>query len=158
MKNYDLISIGTGSAMSIVEAMVQENPKIKIAVIEKDEPGGICLTRGCIPSKLLLYPAELVRTIEYAKKFGIDSQIEKIDFKKVMERMRNIISVDIENIRKGLSQSKNVDYYPEVAEFISPYTLKVGNQNITAKMIFLGLGSTPSIPPINGIEEVGYHR
>ena len=91
MKEYDLISIGTGSAMSILEAMISENPKVSAAVIDKDEPGGICLTRGCIPSKLLIYPAELVRTIEKARTFGIDSEIKKVDFKKVMERMRNII-------------------------------------------------------------------
>ena len=54
VKEYDVIAIGTGSAMNIVGAMVQENPRIKVAVIDKDEPGGICLTRGCIPSKILL--------------------------------------------------------------------------------------------------------
>ena len=90
MKEYDLISIGTGSAMGIVEAMIGGNPKLRVAVIDKDEPGGICLTRGCIPSKLLLYPAELIRTIEKAKTFGIDSEIKKVNFKVVMERMRNI--------------------------------------------------------------------
>jgi mycothione reductase len=56
MKEYDLIVIGTGSAMNLLDPMIQENPGIRIAVIDKDEPGGICLTRGCIPSKLLLYP------------------------------------------------------------------------------------------------------
>ncbi len=156
MKHYDLISIGTGSAMSIVEAMIQENPEIRVAVIDKDEPGGICLTRGCIPSKLLLYPAELVRTIEKAKMFGIDSEIEKVDFKKVMERMRSIIYGDINQIRQGLSHSKNIDYYPEAAEFVAPDTLKVGKETITAKMIFLGTGSKPTIPPITGIDETGY--
>ncbi len=156
MKQYDLISIGTGSAMSIVEAMIQENPKIKVAVIDKDEPGGICLTRGCIPSKLLLYPAELVRTIEKARTFGIDSEIKKVDFKTVMERMRSIIYGDINNIRQGLSQSKHVDYYHEPAEFVAPYTLKVGKETITAKLIVLGTGSKPTIPPIKGIEETGY--
>ncbi len=156
MKHYDLISIGTGSAMSIVETMIHENPKIKVAVIDKDEPGGICLTRGCIPSKLLLYPAELVRTAEKAKKFGINTEIEKINFKKVMERMRNIIYKDINQIRQGLLHSKNVDYYPEAAEFVAPYTLKVGKETITAKMMFLCTGSKPSIPPITGIEKVGY--
>ena len=133
MKNYDLISIGSGSAMSIVEAMIQENPNVKVAVIDKDEPGGICLTRGCIPSKLLLYPAELVRSIEKARTFGIDSEIKKVDFKKVMERMRTIIYGDINKIRNGLSQSKQLDYYHETAEFIAPYTLKVGQETITAR-------------------------
>jgi mycothione reductase len=156
MKEYDLISIGTGSAMTIVEIMIQENPKLRVAIIDKDEPGGICLTRGCIPSKLLLYAAELVRTIEKVKKFGINSEIKNVDFKKVMERMRNIIDRDINRIRQSLSTSKNVDYYPETAEFIKPYTLKVGEETITAKMIILCTGSKPSIPPIKGIEKVGY--
>jgi dihydrolipoamide dehydrogenase len=156
MKKYDLISIGTGSAMSIVEAMISENPKIKAAVIDKDEPGGICLTRGCIPSKLLLYPAELVRTIGHAKEFGIESEIKSVDFKKVMERMREIIHGDINRIRQGLSNSKNVDYYAETAEFVGPYTLKVGNETITSKLILLGTGSKPVIPPITGIDDVGY--
>lgn len=49
MKEYDYIAIGTGSAMEIVSAIVQNNPDAKVAVIDKDQPGGICLTRGCIP-------------------------------------------------------------------------------------------------------------
>jgi len=109
MKEYDLISIGTGSAMSIVDATIQENPDVKVAVIDKDEPGGICLTRGCIPSKILLYPAELVRTIERAGEFGIDVDTKNIDFGRVMERMRTIIYRDINMIRDGLSHSKNID-------------------------------------------------
>jgi len=43
MKEYDLIAIGTGSAMSIVDATIQQNPHMKVAVVDKDEPGGICL-------------------------------------------------------------------------------------------------------------------
>jgi dihydrolipoamide dehydrogenase len=156
MKEYDLISIGTGSAMNIVGAMIQENPKMKVAVVDKDEPGGICLTRGCIPSKILLYPAELVRTIEKAGEFGIDIDTRKVDFEMVMERMRTLINKDINMIRQGLSHSENIDYYPTVAEFVSPYTLKTGDETITSKMIFLCTGSKPMIPPIRGLEKVGY--
>ena len=157
MKEYDSIVIGTGSAMNFVDALIQGNPNVKIAVVDKDEPGGICLTRGCIPSKILLYPAELVRTIERAGEFGVDVDIKKIDFEKVMERMRVLIYEDIDMIREGLSHSKNIDYYPAVAEFTAPYTLKVGDDTITSKMIFLCTGSKPKIPPIKGLEEAGYH-
>jgi len=157
MKEYDLISIGTGSAMNIVSAMIQENPKMKVAVIDKDEPGGICLTRGCIPSKILLYPAELVRTIEKTGEFGIDVDVRKINFETVMERMRTLIHADINMIRQGLSHSENIDYYPAVAEFVGPYTLKIGDETITSKMIFLCTGSKPTIPPIKGLEKVGYY-
>jgi dihydrolipoamide dehydrogenase len=156
MKQYDLIVIGTGSAMNLVDPMLRRNPKMKIAVIDKDEPGGICLTRGCIPSKILLYPAELVRTLEEAKDLGVDADIKNVDFEKIMERMRTLIHRDIDAIREGLSSSPNIDYYPSVAEFVSPYTLKVDGETVTSKMIFLCLGSKPVIPPIRGLQETGY--
>jgi dihydrolipoamide dehydrogenase len=156
MREYDVIAIGSGSSMNILSAMLRK-PGVKAAVIDKDEPGGICLTRGCIPTKLLVYPAEIVRTVQEAGKFGIEAPIKKVDFKKVMERMRNHIKPDIESIRNGLRQSENIDYYPVAAEFTSPYTLKVGDETITSKMIFLCLGSEVRIPPIKNLEKVGYH-
>jgi len=52
--------------METVELMLRDNPRLKVAVIDKDTPGGICLTRGCIPSKILLYSADLLRLIEGA--------------------------------------------------------------------------------------------
>lgn len=156
MKDYDLIVVGTGSAMNIVEPMINANPDIKIAIIDKDEPGGICLTRGCIPSKLLLYPAELIREIGTASKFGIDVEIKNIGFKAVMDRMRTYISKDIDMIREGISSDENIDYYPEVAEFVAPYTLKVGNETIISKMIFLCAGSKIILPPVKGLDDVQY--
>ncbi len=157
MKEYDLICVGTGSAMAIVEVMIRDNPQLKVAVIDKDEPGGICLTRGCIPSKILLYPAELVRTIERAKEFGLDVDIKKIGFEAVMRRMRTLVGNEINMIRHGLKNSKNIDYYPMATEFVAPYTLQVGNEKIRSKMIFLCTGSRPAIPPIEGLDKVGYH-
>lgn len=156
MKEYDLIVIGTGSGMNYVSSIKERFPDFKIAIIDKDEPGGICLTRGCIPSKLLLYPAELVRTIETAGKFGIDVQIRNIDFKSIMKRMNTKISQDISMIRKGLSHNPDFDYYNDIAEFVSPYTMKVGNESIRGKMIFLCTGSKPLIPDIKGLNETGY--
>jgi len=157
MKEYDLIVVGTGSAMNIVDAMLQMNPKAKIAIIDKDEPGGICLTRGCIPSKMLLYPAELVAAIENAGEFGIEIEVKKVDFTKVMERMRDYVQAEIELIRNGLSHSKSIDYYPFIAEFIAPYAMKVGNETVTSKTIILCTGSKPLIPKIQGIDKVPYH-
>ena len=157
MKHYDLITIGTGSAMNIVDAMIQTNPNFRVAVIDKDEPGGICLTRGCIPSKILLYPAELVRTIEKSADLGINVKIASINFQMVMERMRILINKDIDSIRQGLSTSKNIDYYHAPAEFIAPYTMKVDGTEITSKMIFLCIGSKTIVPPINGLDKINYH-
>jgi len=156
LKKYDLIVIGTGSGMNYVGSILEMNPDFKVAVIDKDEPGGICLTRGCIPSKLLLYPAELIRTIGTAGKFGIDVTLKNIDFNYIMDKMRSNISEDIESIREGLSSDPKVDYYHDTAEFILPYTMKVGNETITSKMIFLCTGSRTIIPKVKGLEETGY--
>jgi dihydrolipoamide dehydrogenase len=156
MKEYDYIAIGSGSVMGIVSAIMQKHPNARIAVIDKDDPGGICLTRGCIPSKLLLYPAEVVRSVERSGEFGIESTITKIDFPAVMQRMRTIIKNDIDGIRAGLSGNPHLDYYHAIAEFTAPYTLKVGDQTIKSKRIFLCTGSKPSLPPVKGLDKVPY--
>jgi len=156
LKQYDLIVIGTGSALALVSIMMQDDPNIKVAVIDKDEPGGICLTRGCIPSKILLYPAELIRNIETANMLGIDAEVKRIDFAKIMERMRNLIDAEIRPIRNGLTHAKNLDYYHTIAEFVAPYTLKVGNETIKSNMILLCTGSRPLIPQVKGLENAGY--
>jgi len=155
MKEYDLIVIGTGSGMEVAAAAIQANPELKVAVIDKDEPGGICLTRGCIPSKLLIYPADVVRTVQKSAEFGIHTEIKKIDFPTIMQKMRSTINRDINMIRTGLQNSKNIDYYPKQAEFTAPYTLKVDDETIKSKMIFLCTGSKPYIPPIEGLQETG---
>ena len=157
MRHYDLIIIGTGSAMNIVDPLIEQNPNTRIAVIDKDEPGGICLTRGCIPSKILLYPAELVRTIERARELGVNANIDTINFQTVMERMRTLINRDIDQIREGLSTSKNIDYYHAPAEFVAPYTLKVDGTEISSKMILLCIGSKIIIPQIKGLDKIKYH-
>ena len=154
---YDAIAIGTGTAMNIVDGLLHHNPDMKVAVIDKDEPGGICLTRGCIPSKILIHSADVLRIVEDAHRFGIDVEIRKVDYERVMRRMRSLIDPEIEMIRRGLSQHPNIDYYQEVAEFVAPYTLKVGDKLIKSNLILLCSGSKPYIPPIEGLEEVGYH-
>jgi dihydrolipoamide dehydrogenase len=156
MENYDLIMIGTGSAMNYLDLIIDSNPEMKIAVIDKDEPGGICLTRGCIPSKILLYSAELIRELGTASLFGIKAEIKDIDFFAIMERMRGKIGECIDARREVLTENLYLDYYHESAEFISPYTLKVGDKTLYSKMIFLCTGSRPEIPPVEGLEEAGY--
>lgn len=146
MKEYDLIVVGTGSAMNLVNPLLNENPEAKIAIIDKDAPGGICLTRGCIPSKMILYPAEVIRTVEAAQMLGINVELKLPDFKFIMERMRKHIGAEIGQIRKGLSNAENIDYYTDTATFVEPKVLQVGKEIITAKLIFLCLGSRPHIP------------
>jgi len=156
MKEYDYIALGSGSALAIVTAIHQSHPNARIAVIDKDDPGGICLNRGCIPSKLLLYPAELVRTVQRTGEFGIQSTIAAIDFPAVMQRMQSMIKSDRDAIQRELSNTLHLDYYHAVAEFVAPYTLKVADQTIKSKRIFLCTGSKPTLPPIKNLDKIPY--
>lgn len=156
MEEYDIISIGTGSAMSVVTQVLNDDPNKDIAVIENEAPGGICLTRGCIPSKMLLYPAEIVNHIKDSNKFGIDAKITNIDFKKVMERMREHVVPQSEQIGQNLKRSSDLDFYQDNAEFIEDYTLEVGGKKIMGGKIILGTGSRDLIPPIKNINNVDY--
>ncbi len=153
---FDAILIGTGSGLELVNGILQVNPEARVAVIDKDKPGGICLTRGCIPSKILLYVADLVRMIERAGAFGIDAEIREIHFPRIMERMRTMVRADADPIRKGLESVPNIWFFPAVAEFVGPATLVVRGATITAPKIFLCTGSRPAIPEIAGLEKTGY--
>jgi mycothione reductase len=157
MKAYDVIAIGTGSAMNFMENILQMDPGVKVAVIDKDDPGGICLTRGCIPTKILVYPAEVVRMLESARNVGIEVDIKHIDFPGIMNRMASKIKSEVNEIREALSQSPNIDYYHDVAEFKEPYQLKVAGETIRSDRIFLCTGSRPLIPEIKGLDEVRYY-
>src|SRR5438046_9729912 len=105
VQEYDLIILGSGSGMNFVDALIQENPKIRIAVIDKDEPGGICLTRGCIPSKIMVYPAELVRTMEDADALGIEADVRGVSYERTVKRVKLSMGEDIDAIKEGRSSS-----------------------------------------------------
>ncbi len=77
MKEYDLIVIGSGAGMNVVSKA--RNAGLKVALVENWVFGGTCLNRGCIPSKILTYPAEMVRQIEHAREIGINAKIESLD-------------------------------------------------------------------------------
>ncbi|MBS3782288.1 MAG: dihydrolipoyl dehydrogenase [Candidatus Thermoplasmatota archaeon] len=157
MREYNIIAVGTGSAMSIVTQALNDDPDLDIAVIENEKPGGICLTRGCIPSKMMLYPAEVINHIQEADRFGIDVDIKSIDFERVMKRMKNHVDSQSENIEKNLKESTDLDFFQTDAVFIDDYTLEVENKEIKGEKIILGTGSRPAIPPIDNLEKVGYH-
>ncbi len=156
-KKYDLIAIGTGSAMMVVQAYLEMKPRARIAVIDKDPPGGICLTKGCVPTKLLVYPAEVLRTVEAARALGVRCDNLRLDFKAIMQRVQASVESEISRIRAALEAAPNIDYYPTAAAFSGPYRLRVGEREIKSGLILLGTGSCPSTPAIENLAAVPYY-
>lgn len=154
METFDVIIVGSGSGMMIAEAAL--NSGMKIALVEMDVLGGTCLNRGCIPSKMVIYPADLIAQIKHAEVLGIKAKIEEINFSEIMERTREFVRHDRRPMEDSINHVPGLKFYPVQGEFIDDYTMKVGNEVIKGKKIFLVSGARPKIPPIKGIEQIEY--
>jgi len=109
MKEYDIIVIGSGAGMLIVEGAVMQG--LKVALVDKGPLGGTCLNVGCIPSKMLIYPADRIAEIQEATKLGIEAKITSIDFTAIVERMRKTLRESKAQMRAGIEHSSNLDFY-----------------------------------------------
>jgi mycothione reductase len=89
MEKFDVIVIGSGSGMVVVSRALEEG--LKVALVEKGPLGGTCLNNGCIPSKVLIYPADVISTLKDAKNVGVDGAVNKADFSFIMKRAWDII-------------------------------------------------------------------
>ncbi len=156
MKEYDIIAFGTGSAMNIVSAVLNMDPRIRVAVIEKDRVGGICLTRGCIPSKMILYQAEMAAHVAQAGRFGIKVNGYTVDPMVALRRARHLIEEESSMIERSLIEHPQIDLYKGVGEFVDEYTVSVNGEEIRGEKILLCTGSRPLVPPIPGLKEAGY--
>jgi dihydrolipoamide dehydrogenase len=155
MKKYDVIVIGSGCGSLISDEAASKG--FKTALIDKGPLiGGTCLNWGCIPSKMVIYVADRIVEIEEARKLGIDAEIKNIDFHAVMERMRKSRQESQVHIREGIRESKNLDFYEGECQFVSDYTLEVNGNKLKGENIFIASGSRPFIPPIEGLENIGY--
>ncbi|WEU40647.1 MAG: dihydrolipoyl dehydrogenase [Candidatus Odinarchaeum yellowstonii] len=155
VESFDVVVIGGGSGLTIVERALNEN--LKVALIEMGPLGGTCLNRGCIPTKMLIYPADLIRVIEKAGELGVYAKIEKIDHQKIFNRMRKVVAESSEKSAKAAEKVKRLKWFRGVGEFIDEYKLKVGYKTITGEKIFIVSGSRPDIPPIEGLDKVQYY-
>jgi dihydrolipoamide dehydrogenase len=154
VKSYDVIVIGSGSGMTVVEGALRQG--LTVALVDKGPLGGTCLNVGCIPSKMLIFPADRVMDIEEARKLGIDARVNKVDFSAIMDRMRNTIQPSQEHMRHGIHGVPNLDYYEAIGQFSDKYTMKIDGETIRCKKIFIASGARPFIPPIQGIESCAY--
>ncbi|MEM3718058.1 FAD-dependent oxidoreductase, partial [Thermofilum sp.] len=156
-KHYDVIVFGTGSAMNIVSELINEGQGYRYAVIENDMVGGICLTRGCIPSKMLIEVARNIRRIREADKFGINVSYSPPDFAWTMERVWKRIYKESKEIEHSLKHHPLIDLYQTNGTFVGDYTVDVGGREIEGEIVLLCTGSKPAVPRVPGIDEVKYY-
>jgi pyruvate/2-oxoglutarate dehydrogenase complex dihydrolipoamide dehydrogenase (E3) component len=155
----NLVVIGAGSA-GLVTAYIAAAVKAKVTLIEKHKMGGDCLNTGCVPSKALIRSAKLLSHMRRSKEFGIRDAHADFDFAEVMERVQRVV--------KTVEPHDSVERYTQLgveviqgeAKITSPWTVDVttpaGSQTLNTRSIVIATGARPFVPPIPGIEEVGY--
>jgi mycothione reductase len=154
MKKYDLIVIGSGAGMNVASKAVGTG--MSVALVEHDLLGGTCLNNGCIPSKVLLHPADVIRELDEARAIGVEGSITRVDFPLIMKRTRSFVDEDRKQMEIGVEAVGALKWYRETGEFTGDYEIKVGEETITAPKIVIASGARPLVPPIEGLEETGY--
>jgi len=155
MKNYDLIIIGTGGGTKLRPTA---NLGRKVAIIEKEDLGGTCLNRGCIPSKMLIYPSDLItHWLEDREKFFIKSSSDyEVDFAALVDRTTKTVVADSKSIEPGYQANPNVDLHYGHARFAGPKVIEVNGEQITADKIYIATGTRPHVPNIEGLAGTPY--
>ncbi|GAB3554168.1 mycothione reductase [Arthrobacter tumbae] len=151
MTHYDLAIIGSGSGNTIITPEWDDK---KIAIIEGGTFGGTCLNVGCIPTKMLVYPAELARAADDAGRLGVDLQHTGTRWADLRDRIFTRIDSFSEAGRVyRADELQHVDLYEEDVRFTGDRTLTTqAGAEITADQVVIAAGSRAVIPDIPGLD------
>ena len=151
----NVVVIGAGSG-GLVSAYIAAAVRASVTLIEKHKMGGDCLNTGCVPSKALLRSAKLLHQTREAPKYGLRSAQVEFEFSEVMERVQQVIQkIEPHDSVERYSQL-GVDCIHGEAKITSPYTVEVAGRTLTTRNIIIATGARPLVPPIPGLDEVGY--
>ena len=153
--DYNMVVIGGGSA-GLVTSYIGAATKGKVALIEKHKMGGDCLNTGCVPSKALIRSAKFMADVKKCQKLGFKSAHVDFNFADVMERIQRVIRTIEPHDSIERYTSLGVECHTGEAKIISPYEVSVNGKFLTTRNIVVGTGARPSIPPIDGIDNVEY--
>ena len=161
-KKFDrnVIVIGAGAA-GLVTSYIAAAVKAKVTLVEAHKMGGDCLNYGCVPSKALIKSAKVAQQIRQADHYGLKAVQPEFSFRQVMARVNEIV--------KKIEPHDSVKRYTELGvevlqgygRVINPWTVEIKDeygvtQTLTTRSIVIAAGAQPFVPPLPGLDEVGY--
>jgi pyruvate/2-oxoglutarate dehydrogenase complex dihydrolipoamide dehydrogenase (E3) component/uncharacterized membrane protein YdjX (TVP38/TMEM64 family) len=156
----NIIVIGGGSA-GLVTAYIAAAVKAKVTLIERHKLGGDCLNTGCVPSKALIRSAKFLSHTRRAAEFGVRSASADFSFAEVMERVQRVIRQVEPHDSVERYTGLGVEVIEGNAKIVSPWEVDItrndgATQRMSTRSIVIAAGARPFVPPIPGIDEVGY--
>ncbi len=153
---FDAIVIGTGQSGPALAARLAAAGR-KVAVIERKRFGGTCVNTGCIPTKTLVASAYAAHLARRAADYGV--MVEgpvRVDMKRVKARKDEIAGIASRSVEKWMKTTANLTVIEGHARFASANTIRVKDEVLEAAQIFINVGGRAMVPPIPGLEGVGY--
>ena len=165
-KKYDrnLIVIGGGAA-GLVTSYIAAAVKAKVTLVEAHKMGGDCLNYGCVPSKALIKSARIANQMRHAENYGLSAVDPKFSFSKVMARVHEVIAAVAPHDSIERYTKLGVEVLEGYAKIVDPWTveIKLNNgvqgervQRLTTRSIVIASGARPFVPPLPGLDDVGY--
>ena len=161
-KTFDrnLIVIGGGAA-GLVSAYIAAAVKAKVTLIEAHKMGGDCLNYGCVPSKALIKSAKLAHQMRHGAQYGLSDTAPSFSFKAVMQRVHDVIKAIEPHDSVERYTGLGVEVLQGYGKLVNPWTVEVtlndGQvQRLTARSIVIAAGARPMVPPLPGLDDVGY--
>ena len=156
----NLIVIGAGAG-GLVSAYIAAAVKAKVTLIEAHKMGGDCLNYGCVPSKALIKSAKLASQMRHGEKYGLSDTTPTFSFKTVMQRIHDVIKAIEPHDSVERYTGLGVEVLQGYAKLVNPWTVEIalnsgGTQRLTARSIVIAAGAHPFVPPLPGLDDVGY--
>lgn len=156
VEHFDYLVIGGGSG-GYAAARTAREVLERVAIIDgAKELGGLCILRGCMPSKTLIYSAEVLHLAKDAKAFGLDIPEAKADMPALHERKLKTIG-EFASYRQEQLESDRFTLFRNYAKFIDPNTIELDDgKRLTADHFMISTGSVLSVPPVEGLADVPF--
>jgi pyruvate/2-oxoglutarate dehydrogenase complex dihydrolipoamide dehydrogenase (E3) component/uncharacterized membrane protein YdjX (TVP38/TMEM64 family) len=156
----NLVVIGAGAA-GLVSAYIAAAVKASVTLVEDHKMGGDCLNYGCVPSKALIRSAKLAHQMRQAGNYGLDAATPTFRMRTIMERIHGVIRAIEPHDSVARYRGLGVDVVQGRARILNPWTVEIAQadgstRTLTTRSIVIAAGASPIVPPLPGLEDVGY--
>ena len=146
---HDVVIIGGGSA-GYAAARTAHDEGADVGIIDHGPLGGLCILRGCMPTKTILRSSDVMSLMKRAEEFGLKPVPAKADLSAIINRKARLIG-EFADDRIHALQDPRFTLYEERAAFLSPYEVQAGPHKLTAKAFIISTGSVVTRVPIAGL-------